>query len=79
MGNIDDDDSKAIARLCDAYKNLPVSGKLVLICPPSVLVGKDNTSYRRNLSENRPYLPVRNSKTGYGTASVHRYSQSRSR
>ena len=51
----DDDDSKAIAHLCDAYKNLPVSGKLVLICPPSVLVGKDNTSYRRVLSETLKY------------------------
>ena len=51
----DDDDSKAIAHLCDAYKNLPVSGKLVLICPPSVLVGKDNTSYRRGLSETLKY------------------------
>jgi len=47
----DNADSKAITRLCDAYKSLPVNGKLVLICPPSVLVGKDNTSYRRNLSE----------------------------
>jgi len=37
----DDDDSKAIARLCDAYKNLPVSGKLVLICPPDVLARKE--------------------------------------
>ncbi len=51
----DDDDSKAIAHLYDAYKNLPVSGKLVLICPPSVLVGKDNTSYRRVLSETLKY------------------------
>lgn len=51
----DDDDSKAIAHLCDAYKNLPVSGKLVLICPPSVLVSKDNTSYRRVLSETLKY------------------------
>ena len=51
----DDDESKAIAHLCDAYKNLPVSGKLVLICPPSVLVGKDNTSYRRVLSETLKY------------------------
>ena len=47
----DNDDSKAIARLCDAYKKLPVNGKFVLICPSNVLVGKDNTSYRRNLSE----------------------------
>ena len=51
----DDDDSKAIARLCDAYKNMPIGGKLVLICPPSVLVGRDNTSYRRNLSESLKY------------------------
>ncbi len=47
----DNDDSKAIARLCDAYKKLPVNGKFVLICPSNVLVGKDNTLYRRNLSE----------------------------
>lgn len=50
-----DDDSKAIARLCEAYKNLPVGGKLVLICPPSVLADKGNTSYRRNLSESLKY------------------------
>ena len=44
-----------IARLCEAYKNLPVGGKLVLICPPSVLADKGNTSYRRNLSESLKY------------------------
>ena len=51
----DDDNSKAIARLCEAYKNLSVGGKLVLICPPSVFVDKGNTSYRRNLSESLKY------------------------
>ncbi|MBQ9230859.1 MAG: hypothetical protein IJ190_06705 [Prevotella sp.] len=51
----DDDDSKAIARLCDAYKNLPVGGKFVLICPPNVLVNKENTLYRRTLSETLKY------------------------
>ena len=39
-----DDDSKAIASLCEAYKNLPIGGKLVLICPPNVLVDKGNTN-----------------------------------
>lgn len=51
----DNDDSKAIARLCEAYKNLPVGGRLMLICPPSVLADKGNTSYRRNLSESLKY------------------------
>jgi len=39
-----DDDSEEIARLCEAYKNLPTGGELVLICPPDVLVNKGNTS-----------------------------------
>ena len=38
-----DGDSKAMARLCDAYKNLSDGGKFVLICRPSVLANK-NTS-----------------------------------
>lgn len=50
-----DDDSKAIARLCDAYKNLPVNGKLVLLCPSSILAGVDNTSYKKKLSETLRY------------------------
>lgn len=51
----DDDDSKTIARLCEAYKNLPIDGKLVLICPSNVLADKGNTSYRRTLSETLKY------------------------
>lgn len=47
----DNADSKAIARLCDAYKNLPVNGKLVLLCPSSILAGVDNASYKKELSE----------------------------
>lgn len=43
---IDDDDSKAIARLCDAYRNLAVGGKLVLICSSDVLACK-NKSIRK--------------------------------
>ena len=43
---IDDDDSKAIASLCDAYKNMPVGGKLVLICSSDVLACK-NKSIRK--------------------------------
>ena len=39
-----DDDSKAIARLCEAYRILPAGGKLVLICSPKVLVDEGNTS-----------------------------------
>lgn len=42
----DDDDSKAIVRLCDAYRNLAVGGKLVLICSSDVLACK-NTSIRK--------------------------------
>ena len=45
-----DDDSKAVARLCEAFMNLPVGGKLVLICPPSVLVDEGNTSNEMTLS-----------------------------
>ena len=39
-----DDDSEAIACLCETYKNLPNGGKLVLICPSDVFVDKGNTS-----------------------------------
>ena len=51
----DNADSKAITRLCDAYKNLPVNGKLVLLCPSSILAGVDNTSYKKKLSETLRY------------------------
>lgn len=54
----DDDDSKTIARLCEAYKNLPIDGKLVLICPSNVLADKGNTSYRRTLSETMKYKEI---------------------
>ncbi|MBR3110725.1 MAG: ATP-binding protein [Prevotella sp.] len=47
-----DDDSKTITCLCEAYKNLPIGGKLVLICPSDVLVDKGNTSYGVTLSPN---------------------------
>ena len=51
----DNADSNAITRLCDAYKNLPVNGKLVLLCPSSILAGADNTSYKKILSETLRY------------------------
>ena len=51
----DNADSKAITRLCDAYKNLPVNGILVLLCPSSILAGVDNTSYKKKLSETLRY------------------------
>ena len=44
-----DDDSKAVACLCEAFMNLPVGGKLVLLCPPSVLVDDGNTSNEMTL------------------------------
>ena len=44
-------DSKDIARLCDAYKDLPVNGKLVLLCPSSVLAGTGNARLRKILVE----------------------------
>ncbi len=44
-------DSKDIAHLCDAYKDLPVNGKLVLLCPSSTLAGKDKTPYEKMLSD----------------------------
>ena len=54
-----DDESKTIARLYEAYKNLPIGGKLVLICPSDVLMDKGNTSYEITHSPN----PLKRNKT----------------
>ena len=51
----DSDNGKDINRICEAYEKLPVGGKLVLLCPPSVLVEEKNSSYRKNLSETLKY------------------------
>ena len=51
----DSDNSKDVNRICEAYKKLPVGGKLVLLCPPSVLVEEKNSSYRKKLSETLEY------------------------
>ena len=53
----DDNDSKAMARLCEAYRNLPVGGKFVLICSPDVLAGK-NTSVRKERENDRASVGV---------------------
>lgn len=54
-----DNESKTINRLCETYKNLPIGGKLVLICPSDVLVDKGNTSYGITLPPN----PLKQKKT----------------
>lgn len=51
----DSDNSKDVNRICEAYKKLPVGGKLVLLCPPSVLVEEKDSSYRKKLSETLEY------------------------
>ena len=53
----DNDDSKAIASLCDAFRHLPVGGKLVLICSPDVLANK-NTSVRKVREDERASADV---------------------
>lgn len=53
----DDDDSKAIASLRDAYRNLPVGGKFVLICSPDVLAN-NNTSVRKEREDERASADV---------------------
>lgn len=51
----DSDNGKDINRICEAYKKLPMGGKLVLLCPPSVLVEDKNSFYRKKLSETLEY------------------------
>lgn len=51
----DSDNSKDVNRICEAYKKLPVGGKLVLLCPPSVLVEEKDSSYKKKLSETLEY------------------------
>ncbi len=51
----DSDNSKDVNRICEAYKKLPVGGKLVLLCPPSVLVEEKDSCYRKKLSETLEY------------------------
>ena len=51
----DSDNSKDVNRICEAYKKLPVGGKLILLCPPSVLVEEKGSSYRKKLSETLEY------------------------
>ena len=51
----DSDNSKDVNRICEAYKKLPVGGKLVLLCPPSVLAEEKDSSYRKKLSETLEY------------------------
>ena len=51
----DGDNGKDINRICEAYEKLPVGGKLVLLCPPSVLVEEKNSSYRKQLSATLKY------------------------
>lgn len=46
----DSDDSKAITRMCEAYKNLSKGGDLVLFLPSDFLVGNRNPSYKKTLS-----------------------------
>ncbi len=51
----DGDNGKDINRICEAYEKLPVGGKLVLLCPTSVLVEEKNSSYRKQLSATLKY------------------------
>lgn len=46
----DSDDSEAITRLCEAYKNLSADGDLVLFLPSNFLVENRNSSYKKTLS-----------------------------
>ena len=46
----DSDDSKAITRLCEAYKNLSADGDIVLFLPSDFLVGNSYSIYKKTLS-----------------------------
>ena len=46
----DSDNSKAITRMCEAYKNLSKGGDLVLFLPSDFLVENRNPSYKKTLS-----------------------------
>ncbi|MBR1410493.1 MAG: N-6 DNA methylase [Prevotella sp.] len=47
------DDNKEVALLCEAYKNLPLGGKFVLICSSSILAAKDYQQLRQVLVKDK--------------------------
>ena len=47
------EDTECIMRIIKAYNNLQPGGKLILLCPPALLSGEDNISFREMLVEGK--------------------------